>query len=161
MAVRGVLVAPLVVGGLWVWDGGRYAFSGAVGLALTLLNLWISARIIGTVAERTPKLLLPAGMATFVFGLLLLTGITLILRAVDAVYFPVTGFTLIGTHLGLVLWEAAGAYQKIEPPAAVKTKEGGGGEPVRRPRTPGFPRSESEKPFRAARSQTTGEESTG
>jgi hypothetical protein len=29
----------------------------------------------------------------------------------------VTGFVLIGTHLGLVLWEAAGAYEKAEPRA--------------------------------------------
>ena len=126
MAVRGVLLSPLVIGGLWLWEGSRYAFSGAAGMAMTLLNLWISARIIGAVAEKTPKLLLPVAMATFVLGLLMLTGIALILRSTDAVYFPVTGFTLIGTHLGLVLWEAAGAYEKIESPAAVKTKESTG-----------------------------------
>jgi hypothetical protein len=123
MAYRGLLVSPLIIGGLAVWNGTEYAFSGAVGLAMTLLNLWISARIIGGVAERSPKLLLPAAMATFAFGLLLLTGIALALTATDAVYFPVTGFTLIGSHLGLVLWEAAGAYRKVEPPASVRTKE--------------------------------------
>lgn len=123
MALRGVLLSPVIVGGLALWNGAEYAFSGGVGLAMTLLNLWISARIIGGVAEKAPRLLVPAAMATFVFGLLLLTGIALVLRATDAVYFPVTGFTLIGSHLGLVLWEAAGAYQKVEPPASVRTKE--------------------------------------
>ncbi|MGH2731012.1 MAG: hypothetical protein ACRDJI_10455 [Actinomycetota bacterium] len=123
MAYRGLLLSPLVVGGLAFWNGTEYAFSGAVGLGMTLLNLWLSARIIGGVAERSPKLLLPAAMATFAFGLLLLTGIALALTATDAVYFPVTGFTLVGSHLGLVLWEAAGAYQKVEPPASVRTKE--------------------------------------
>ena len=123
MAYRGLLVSPLIVGALALWNGTEYAFSGAVGLAMTLLNLWISARIIGGVAERSPKLLLPAAMATFAFGLLLLTGIALALTATDAVYFPVTGFTLIGSHLGLVLWEGAGAYRKVEPPTSVRTKE--------------------------------------
>jgi hypothetical protein len=123
MAYRGLLLSPLIVGGLALWNGTEYAFSGAVGLAMTLGNLWISARIIGGVAERSPKLLLPAAMATFAFGLLLLTGIALALTAADAVYFPVTGFTLIGSHLGLVLWEATGAYRKVEPSASVRTKE--------------------------------------
>jgi hypothetical protein len=123
MALRGLLVSPLIIGGLALWNGTEYAVSGAVGLALSLGNLWLSARIIGGVAEKTPRLLLPVAMATFALGLLLLTGIALALRAFDAVYFPVTGFTLVGTHLGLVLWEAAGAYQKIDRPAALKSKE--------------------------------------
>ena len=123
MAYRGLLISPLIIGGLALWNGTEYAVSGAVGLALSLGNLWLSARIIGGVAEKTPRLLLPVAMATFALGLLLLTGIALALRALDAVYFPVTGFTLVGTHLGLVLWEAAGAYQKIDRPAVLTNKE--------------------------------------
>src|SRR5688572_4359678 len=114
MAYRGLLISPIIVGGLALWNGAEYAFSGAVGLAMSLLNLWLSARIIGTVAEKSPRLLMPVAMATFALGLLVLTGIALALRAADAVYFPVTGFTLVGAHLGLVLWEATGAYQAIE-----------------------------------------------
>jgi hypothetical protein len=32
------------------------------------------------------------------------------LQALDLVSFPVTGFTLVGAHLALVLWEAARAH---------------------------------------------------
>ena len=113
MARRGLLLAPLVVVALWMANGSEYALSGAIGMALTLGNLYLSAFIIGGVAERNPMLLMPAAMATFVLGLLLLTGVVLILRAADIGYFPVTGFTLIGSHLLLVLWESAGAYDKI------------------------------------------------
>jgi hypothetical protein len=115
MAFRGLLISPVVIAVLAAFGGVRYGVSAAAGLAMTLLNLWLSARIIGGVAERNPELLLPAGLATFTLGLLLLTGIALGLRAADLVYFPVTGIVLVGSHLLLVLWEAAGAYDHTDP----------------------------------------------
>jgi hypothetical protein len=113
MIARALVLAPALVVGLWVADGSRWAFSGAVGVALTIGNLWLSAKIIGTVAERSPQMLMAAAFIAFALGLAILTGIALALRAGDIVDFPVTGFTLIGSHLGLVLWEAAGAYDRI------------------------------------------------
>jgi hypothetical protein len=115
MIRRGLVLAPILAAGLWLFGSLEWAVSGVAGIALTLANLWFAARIIGGVAERTPSLLLPAALASFFLGLLGLTGIALALRAADAVYFPVTGFVLIGSHLGLVLWEAAGSYAKIQP----------------------------------------------
>ncbi|HYP22192.1 MAG TPA: hypothetical protein VEV43_01345 [Actinomycetota bacterium] len=111
MARRALLLTPVLVAILWLVDGPKWGLSGAAGVAMTLGNLWLSARILGGVAERQPKLLLPAGLAAFMLGLFLLTMVALALRELDLVYFPVTGFTLIGCHLGLVLWEAAGAYK--------------------------------------------------
>ena len=114
MAIRGLILAPFVIGALAVAGGWLWAFSAAVGLAMTIGNLWLSARLIGGVAENSPQLLMPVALATFGLGLLLLTGITIGLKAIDAIYFPVTGFVLIGSHLLLVLVEAAGAYNKVE-----------------------------------------------
>ncbi|MDQ4028957.1 MAG: hypothetical protein M3214_13055 [Actinomycetota bacterium] len=114
MILRGLVLAPVLVAALWLWRGPTYGWSGAVGLGLTLANLWLSARIIGGVAETSPQLLMPAALATFALGLLLLTGAAFALEAADLVFFPVTGFVLIVSHLGLVLWEAAGAYGHVE-----------------------------------------------
>jgi hypothetical protein len=114
MARRALFLTPVLVAVLWLVDGPKWGLSAAVGVAMTLGNLWLSARILGGVAERTPNLLLPAGLAVFMLGLFLLTLVALALRAFDVVYFPVTGFTLIGCHLLLVLWEAAGAYKHTE-----------------------------------------------
>ena len=124
MAVRGLLIAPLVIAALGAFGGIRYGVSAAAGLAMTIGNLWLSGRIIGGVAERNPALLLPAGLATFTLGLLLLTGVALALRAADLVYFPVTGIVLVGSHLLLVLWEAAGAYEHSDrhEPATAETR---------------------------------------
>lgn len=116
MAKRAALAGPLVVAGLWLWEGSDYALSGAIGILMTLLNLWLSARIIGAVAEKNPQMLMPTALATFALGLLLLTAIAFVLRSLDFIFFPVTGLVLIGSHLGLVLWEAAGTHDKITPP---------------------------------------------
>ena len=43
-------------------------------------------------------------------GSRVLVGLGFALEAVKIVYFPVTGFVLIGSHMVLVLWEAAGAF---------------------------------------------------
>jgi len=107
MVVKGLLIVPVLVTALWLWNGAEWAVSGAVGLAMTLLNLWVAGKIIGSVAERNPKLLLAAAMVAFTLGLALLTAIAFALKAADVVYFPVTGITLVVSHLGLVLWEAA------------------------------------------------------
>jgi hypothetical protein len=103
-----------VIAALWLWNGSEYALSGAVGLAMTLGNLLLAGKLIGTIAERNPKLLLAAAMLAFTIGLALLSGVAAILKATDVVYFPVTGITLVVSHLVLVLWEAALTY-KIDP----------------------------------------------
>jgi hypothetical protein len=112
MTIKAVAAAPLLLACLWLLGGPRYAWSGAVGLAMTLANLWLAARIIGGVAESNPSLLLVAGLAAFGLGLALLTGIAFLLETRNVVFFPVTGFVLVGGHLILVLWEASGAYAR-------------------------------------------------
>jgi hypothetical protein len=121
MTKHALLIGPLLIAVLWVLGGLDFAVSGAVGIAMTLLNLWLSARIIGSVAERNPHLLMPTALATFALGLIMLTAIAFALQYFDAVVFPVTGLVLIGSHLGLVLWEAAGAHETAE--SAKPTKE--------------------------------------
>jgi hypothetical protein len=110
MIRRGLIVAPLVVLGLWLWGGSEAALSGALGVGVALLNLWLTARVIGGVADTSPQLLLVAALVAFGLSLGLVAGIASAMRSIDAVSFPVAGLTLIATHLGLVLWEAARAF---------------------------------------------------
>ena len=110
MTVRAAFLAPILLVALYLLGDFTYVVSGLVGLAMTLGNLWLAARLIGGVAENKPELLMPVGMATFALGLILLTVISYVLDRADVIYFPVSGFVLIGSHLVLVLWEAAGAY---------------------------------------------------
>jgi hypothetical protein len=111
MAIRGIplgIVTSLVLG---VIGGLDWGVSAAVGIAMTVGNLLFAAIVIGRVAESAPQLLIVAAMVAFMLGLAILTGIAIGLRAADLVYFPVTGFVLVGSHLVLVLWEAATGHQ--------------------------------------------------
>ena len=110
MLKKGVIVAPLVVLPFFIWGGVDAGVSALIGIAMALLNLLLSARIIGGIAENKPSLLLPAAMFAFMLGLGVLVAIAFGLEALDFVTFKITGLVLIGTHLGLVLWEAANAY---------------------------------------------------
>ena len=112
MMMRGLYLAPVLILALSLWGGSDYGFSGAVGLGLTLLNLFIAAQVIGRVAETAPRMLLVAAMVAFTLGLAVVTGISFVLKSTDVIYFPVTGFTLIGTHLLLVIWEAAASRDR-------------------------------------------------
>lgn len=123
MMVRGLYLVPGLVLALWLWNGSEYAFSGLVGLGLTVMNLFLAAQVIGRVADSSPRLLLPAAMVAFTLGLAVVTGISFVLKSTGVIYFPVTGFSLIGSHLLLVGWEAAGSY-KGSPSTRVQAHEG-------------------------------------
>ena len=106
MIARGLYLAPVLIAALWLVGGTHYAVSAAAGLGLTLINLAFAAAVIGKVAETAPRMLLVGAMVAFTIGLAIITGISFVLKTTGAVFFPVTGFTLIGSHLLLVLWEA-------------------------------------------------------
>ena len=110
MAKRAAVLGPLAVAALWILGDATWALSGAIGILMTLGNLWASARIIGGVADNNPTLLLIAAIVAFTLGLALLGGVAFGLQALEIVHFPVVGFTLIGTHMVLVLSEAGSAF---------------------------------------------------
>jgi hypothetical protein len=114
MIRRGLLLAPLVVAALGLYLGAPAATSAAIGMGLAIANLWLAARVIGGVADNNPSLLVLAALFAMVAGLAALTGAAFVLQSMRIVSFPVAGFTLIGTHLVLVLWEAARAFPVAE-----------------------------------------------
>lgn len=109
MIRRAAFVAPLIALGLFLWGGPGHALSGLLGMAFAVGNLWLAARLIGRTADRDPQMLLVAGMAALFTALIVLTAAGLLLRRVEAISLPVLGLVLIGSHLGLVLWETATA----------------------------------------------------
>jgi len=113
MLRRGALAAPALVTALWFVGDARWAVSGAAGLGLTLLNLWVAGRIIGGIAENAPHLLVAAAMGALVFGLVTLMVALTLLQRTAAVDLPVAGITLAVSHMVLVAWEAASSLLKI------------------------------------------------
>lgn len=123
MIKRGLILAPMIVLAFALASDVSWGVSAAIGIALTLGNLWVAGRIIGGVAENAPQALLPAGMAAFAGGMLVLTGIAIGLKRIEYLEFAVTGITLVVLHVVLVSWEAANTFLKLPPKSASDNKE--------------------------------------
>lgn len=123
MARRVLPVLPvlvLVAGLVWGLDG---AASAAFAVALVLANLALSAALLGWAARISLALLMAAALGGFVIRLFLLTAVVWLVKDQPWVDITALGFTLIVTHLGLLIWEtrhvsASLAYPGLKPSAA-------------------------------------------
>lgn len=123
MMVRGALLAPILLVVLLAIEGPEAALSGAIGVGLTLLLLWLSGRIIGGLAENRPDLLMIGAIAAMAASLLA-AGVALVaLERVDFVDFRVAALTLVASYLVLITWEAADRFLKL-PPGQDRESEG-------------------------------------
>jgi hypothetical protein len=128
MARRILPVLPvlvLVAGLIWGPDG---AASGAFAVVLVLANLGLSAALLGWAARTSLALLMAAALGGFVLRLVLLTAVVYLVKDQSWVDITALGFTLIVTHLGLLIWEtrhvsASLAYPGLKP---TPTKPAGG-----------------------------------
>lgn len=121
MVRRGLVAAPLIAVILGLIGGLDWAASGVIGLALTLGNLWFAGRVLGGVAENNPSALMGAAFAVLGIGLIGLSAAAIALEQIDLIVFPVTGITLVVSHVVLTTWEAAGSLLKL--PAKAENKE--------------------------------------
>lgn len=120
MARRMLPVLPVLVivaGLIWGADG---AASGAFAVVLVLANLALSAALLGWAARISLALLMAAALGGFALRLFLLTAIVWVVKDQAWVDITALGFTLIVTHLGLLVWEtrhvsASLAYPGLKP----------------------------------------------
>jgi uncharacterized membrane protein len=106
LARRGLLVSPLVVlvaGLLRGWDG---AASAAVGLGIVLVNFLAAAAIMTWAARSGPTALGAAAAGGYVLRLGVILVALFALRDVSWIDLPALGVVLVGTHIGLLTWEA-------------------------------------------------------
>ncbi len=120
MAKRMLPVLPVLVfaaGLMWGADG---AASGAFAVALVLGNLALSAALLSWAARISLALLMAAALGGFALRLILLTVVVWAVKDQAWVDITALGFTLIVTHLGLLIWEtrhvsASLAYPALKP----------------------------------------------
>ena len=110
-------VLVLVAGLIWGLDG---AASGAFAVALVLGNLLLSAALLGWAARISLALLMGAALGGFALRLLLLAAVVWAVKDQPWVDITALGFSLIVTHLGLLIWEtrhvsASLAYPALKP----------------------------------------------
>jgi hypothetical protein len=103
---RGLLVAPLVVLVLGLARGWAGALGAAIALAVVCANFLASAWVIDRLSRLGPNALFAGVMVGWIMRMAIVVVVLLVCRQSDAIDFPVLGFTIFGTHLGLLFWEA-------------------------------------------------------
>lgn len=123
LARRALPVAPFLIGLGFLFWGVDGALSSAYGLVLAVLNLLASAALIAWAARISPAVLMGATLGGFLgrFGLLL-AAVTLVRDAAWVELVPLL-FTILLTHLGLIIWETryvslSLAHPGLKPKAA-------------------------------------------
>lgn len=119
---RGLMIAPalvIVFGLIWGIDG---ALSTLYGLAIVIGNFMLAAALLSGAARISPTLMMVAALFGYLVRLsLIFLAIWLVSDAAWVELVPL-GITIIGTHLGLLLWEvrfvsASLAYPALKPTA--------------------------------------------
>ncbi len=131
MLKRGVLVAPILIGGGYLIWGSAGAWSVAFGLGLIFVNFFLSAWIIQVTARISFAMLAGGAMFGFLIRLGIVTAAVLLLKDAAWVDLVALGVTIIVTHLGLLFWElryisGSLAYPGLKPGAGLadnSTKE--------------------------------------
>ena len=93
-----VLVAGLISG----WDG---AASAAIALAIVCVNFLIAAASMSWAAKISPAAVGGVAAGGYVVRLGLVLFALVLLRDVSWISMPWLGFTLVGSHIGLLIWE--------------------------------------------------------
>lgn len=122
MSKRGLVVAPaLIAAATAVW-GVHGGLSAAFGIGLALANLVVAASLASWAARISLAALAGAVLGGYVLRLGLLMVAVLVVRHQGWVSWVPLAFTLLVTHLGLLVWEtrnvsATLAYPGLRPRA--------------------------------------------
>ena len=124
MLKRGLIVAPIGIGIGYLFAGSAGAWSVAFGLAIVMVNFFLSAWIMQVTARISFAAL--AGGAGFGFLLRMAIVATAVLLVRNAGWIDLVALcvTIIITHLGLLFWElryisGSLAYPGLKPGAGV------------------------------------------
>ena len=103
---RGLMVSPIIViaaGLIQGWDG---AASAAIAIGIVIVNFLAAAAIMDRAAKSGPTALGAAALGGYIVRLGVILGALLLLRHVSWIDMPTLGIVLVGTHIGLLTWEA-------------------------------------------------------
>jgi hypothetical protein len=102
---RGLLVAPVIVlvaGLVRGWDG---AASAAIALGIVLVNFLAAAAIMTRAAKSGATAIGAAALGGYILRLAVILVALVLLRHQPWIDLPTLGFVIVGTHLGLLVWE--------------------------------------------------------
>ena len=101
---HGFMVAPLVllIAAVRGWDG---VASAAIALGIVLVNFLAAAAIMTRAAKSGPTAIGAAALGGYVLRLAVIVVALVLLRHQPWIDLPTLGIVIVGTHLGLLVWE--------------------------------------------------------
>ena len=106
MIRRSLPALPVVIAVAALFWGASGALSAAYAIALVLLNFVLAAAALAWAAARSLVALMAVALFGFLIRLGLLAAAVLLVKDAWWVELVPLGFTLVVTHLGLLIWEA-------------------------------------------------------
>jgi hypothetical protein len=101
---HGLMAAPpvLLISAIRGWDG---VASAAIALGIVLVNFLAAAAIMTRAAKSGPTAIGAAALGGYVLRLAVILVALVLLRHQPWIDLPTLGFVIVGTHLGLLVWE--------------------------------------------------------
>jgi hypothetical protein len=124
---HGFMVAPLVllVSGVRGWAG---VASAAIALGIVLVNFLAAAAIMTRAAKSGPTAIGAAALGGYVLRLAVILVALVVLRHQPWIDLPTLGFVIVGTHLGLLVWEMKYVSLTLAAPGLKPARPGPSGD---------------------------------
>jgi len=124
MIKRGLIIAPIGVGIGYLFADAAGAYSVAYGLAIVIINFFLSAWIMQVTARISFAALAGGSGFGFLLRMAIVAAAVLLVRNQSWIDLVVLCVTIIITHLGLLFWElryisGSLAYPGLKPGAGV------------------------------------------
>jgi hypothetical protein len=103
---RGLPIAPIIIVVAGLIQGWSGAASAAVAIGIVFVNFLAAAAIMSWASTMSPGAVGGAAAAGFALRLVVILAALLLLQNVSWIDMPTLGIVLVGTHLGLLAWEA-------------------------------------------------------
>jgi hypothetical protein len=101
---HGLYIAPAVVLAAWLWRGPDGAAAAFLGLGVVVCNFLVAALVMGWAARRGPTWIAACAFGGFFVRMAIILVVLFLAR--DVVDEVILAITLVGAHLGLLIWEA-------------------------------------------------------
>ena len=102
---HGLMIAPVVVLAAGLIRGFDGASSAAIALGIVLVNFLAAAAIMSRAAKSGPTAIGAAALGGYVVRLAVILVALVLLRHQPWIDLPTLGIVIVGTHLGLLVWE--------------------------------------------------------
>jgi hypothetical protein len=102
---HGLMIAPVVVAAAGLIRGWNGASSAGIALGIVLVNFLAAAAIMSRAAKSGPTAIGAAALGGYVIRLAVILVALVLLRHQPWIDLPTLGVVIVGTHLGLLVWE--------------------------------------------------------